>query len=145
MVMKSDKLKKMEQELADLEQWLKLGMVPQKDEAKHEEEIKALKAKINEEIDRLKFLKETGEIEEYVTPKRTTGKAAFSESTSMTDIEMQPAHEEMDMDIEEEQQFDDDSDYDSEDEEESDDAFSDNGRFKRGWGGDILDPDSDEW
>ena len=36
---KSERLKKLESELNDLEQWLKLGLVPKKDIEKHKEEI----------------------------------------------------------------------------------------------------------
>ena len=42
MNMKSERLKKFETELNDLEQWLKLGLVPKKDIEKHREEIKTL-------------------------------------------------------------------------------------------------------
>lgn len=67
---KSERLKKLEIELQDLEQWLKLGLVPKKDIEKHKEEILAVKSKIEEEKERLHFLRESGETEEYVTPKR---------------------------------------------------------------------------
>ena len=59
---KSERLKKFESELTDLEQWLKLGLVPKKDIEKHKEEINSIKAKIEEEKERLQFLKENGEI-----------------------------------------------------------------------------------
>ena len=39
MNIKSERLKKFETELTDLEQWLKLGLVPKKDIEKHKEEI----------------------------------------------------------------------------------------------------------
>ena len=35
---KSERLKKLEVELTDLEQWLKLGLVPKKDVEKHKQE-----------------------------------------------------------------------------------------------------------
>ncbi len=75
--MKSERLKKLEIELRDLEQWLKLGLVPKKEEAKHKEEIKAIRAKIDEENERLRFLKESGEVGEYVMPKRPQGREAY--------------------------------------------------------------------
>src|SRR5215470_3897682 len=53
---KSERLKKLETELQDLEQWLKLGLVPKKDIEKHKEEIKAVQTKIEEEKERLQFL-----------------------------------------------------------------------------------------
>lgn len=85
---KSERLKKLESELQDLEQWLKLGLVPKKDIPKHKEEIAALKEKVQEEVERLRFLKESGELEEYVAPKRTTGRSGFSEMPSLPDMEM---------------------------------------------------------
>lgn len=39
---KSERLKKLESELQDLEQWLKLGLVPKKDVTKHKEEIEQI-------------------------------------------------------------------------------------------------------
>ena len=61
---KSERLKKLETELTDLEQWLKLGLVPKKDIDKHREEIVGVRNKIEEEKERLQFLKESGEAEE---------------------------------------------------------------------------------
>lgn len=75
--MKSERLKKLEVELRDLEQWLKLGLVPKKEEPKHKEEIKGIRAKIDEERERLRFLKESGESNDYAMPKRAQGKDAY--------------------------------------------------------------------
>ena len=44
--MKSERLKKLELELHDLEQWLNLGLVPKKDIEKHKIEIDQFKKKI---------------------------------------------------------------------------------------------------
>ena len=55
--MKSERLKKLELVLQDLEQWLNLGLVPKKDIPKHEGEIQALKDRVNEEKARLQSLK----------------------------------------------------------------------------------------
>src|ERR1700733_7314973 len=85
---KSERLKKLETELNDLEQWLKLGLVPKKDIEKHKEEILAIKAKIDEEKERLQFLKESGEGEEYVTPKRQNTRAGYTEMPTIPDIDM---------------------------------------------------------
>ena len=68
MNMKSERLKKLESELQDLEQWLKLGLVPKKDLEKHREEMSNLKEKVSEEKERLRFLKESGELEESYGP-----------------------------------------------------------------------------
>ena len=48
---KSERLKKLETELHDLEQWLKLGLVPKKDIEKHKGEIGVIQSKIEEEKD----------------------------------------------------------------------------------------------
>lgn len=85
---KSERLKKLEAELHDLEQWLKLGLVPAKEIEKHKQEIRSIQEKINEEIERLKFLKESGELEEYITPKRPTARAAYTEMPTLPDIDI---------------------------------------------------------
>src|SRR5437016_779095 len=85
---KSERLKKLEIELADLEQWLKLGLVPKKDVEKHKEEINTLKIRIGEEKERLHFLKESGEAEEYIAPKRASGRSGFSDMPTIPDIDM---------------------------------------------------------
>nr|NGX49219.1 hypothetical protein [Candidatus Anoxychlamydiales bacterium] len=66
MNLKSDRLKKLELELEDLEKWLKLGLVPKKDIEKHKEEILFVKQKLEEEKERLRFMKETGDMQDYV-------------------------------------------------------------------------------
>ena len=84
MNIKSERLKKLESELFDLDQWLKLGLVPKKDQEKHKEEIQALREKIDEEKERLRFLKENGELEEFNMPKRPAhGRQAFQEPHSL--------------------------------------------------------------
>src|ERR1700691_4064031 len=85
---KSERLKKLESEIFDLEQWLKLGLVPKKDIEKHKEEITAVRAKIEEEEERLQFLKESGEAEEYVTPKRPIARPGYTEMPTIPDIDI---------------------------------------------------------
>ena len=85
---KSERLKKLETELHDLEQWLKLGLVPKKDIEKHKEEIIAVQGKIEEEKERLQFLKESGEGEEYTTPKRPVPRTTYTEMPTIPDIDM---------------------------------------------------------
>ena len=87
MAIRSDKLKKLETELADLEQWLKLGLVPKKDLEKHEGEIAALKKKIGDEREKLSFLKETGDVEEYVTPRKQVTRTQYTEAPTLPDME----------------------------------------------------------
>ena len=151
--MKSERLKKLETELEDLEQWLNLGLVPKKDLEKHKEEIRGIKAKLDEEKDRLRFLKESGELEEYVTPKRNASRQAYAEPHTLPDMEMGDSFTDAGLDMETES-------YDAEtsseeetgvgtdeeatvvEEEEEEDPFSDRNRWKRGV---LEDPDSDQW
>ena len=88
MSMKSERLKKLETELEDLEQWMNLGLVPKKDLEKHKEEIRGTKAKLDEEKERLRFMKESGEMEEYVTPKRNPSRQAYAEAHTLPDMDM---------------------------------------------------------
>src|ERR1700692_4103187 len=86
---KSERLKKLETELNDLEQWLKLGLVPKKDIEKHKEEIVTVRAKIEEEKERLQFLKESGDAEKNTTPKRARGsRAGYTDMPTIPDIDM---------------------------------------------------------
>ena len=160
---KSERLKKLESELKDLEQWLKLGLVPKKDVQKHKEEIQTARIKIEEEKERLQFLKESGEGEEYITPKRQPSRAGYTEMPSIPDIDAgetmgsaQDTGFNMDTDFAEtetvgtEEREDDDSDNhtgddktEGEEEEAEDESyFSDKNRWRRGG---IVDPDADEW
>jgi hypothetical protein len=156
---KSERLKKYESELNDLEQWLKLGLVPKKDLEKHKNEIKVVLDKIEEEKERLLTLKESGESEEFIIPKRNAVRAGYNESPSIPDIDVSDTVIEEDPDLESETegtdsdtsiddrgetQEDDDDDRksksDSDDEDES--YFSDRNRWRRGG---IVDPEADEW
>ena len=56
MVIKSERLKKLEKELEDLEKWLKLGLVPPIEEKKHRLEMESIKKKINDEHQRLQHI-----------------------------------------------------------------------------------------
>ena len=158
MNMKSERLKKLETELEDLEQWMNLGLVPKKDTEKHKEEIRSIQAKINEEKDRLRYLKESGELEEYVTPKRSSARQAYAEPHTLPDMDVGDHMTDAGLDMETEA-------YDMETitedetegggggggsteeestllEEEDEDPFSDRNRWKRGI---LEDPDADNW
>lgn len=156
MNMKSERLKKLETELEDLEQWMNLGLVPKKDVEKHREEIRSIKSKIDEEKDRLRYLKESGELEEYVTPKRSPSRQAYAEPHTLPDMDMGDNMTDAGLDMETEA-------YDMETiteeeteggggsateeeatviEEEDEDPFSDRNRWKRGI---LEDPDADNW
>lgn len=156
MNMKSERLKKLETELEDLEQWMSLGLVPKKDVEKHREEIRSIQAKIGEEKDRLRYLKESGELEEYVTPKRSPSRQAYAEPHTLPDMDMGEQMTDAGLDMETEA-------YDMETitedeteggsgssteeestvlEEDDEDPFSDRNRWKRGI---LEDPDADNW
>ncbi len=155
MNIKSERLKKLETELEDLEQWMNLGLVPKKDVDKHREEIRSLKTKIDEEKERLRFMKESGELEEYVTPKRSPARQAYAEPHTLPDMDLGENMTDAGLDMETES-------YDMEtigddeteggagtedeatvaEEEEDEDPFSDRNRWKRGI---LEDPDVDNW
>lgn len=157
MNIKSERLKKLETELEDLEQWMNLGLVPKKDVDKHREEIRSLKTKIDEEKERLRFMKESGELEEYVTPKRSPARQAYAEPHTLPDMEVGDNMTDAGLDMETEA-------YDMEtiteeeteggggsteegegtvlEEEDDEDPFSDRNRWKRGI---LEDPDADNW
>jgi len=152
---KSERLKKLEVELADLSQWLKLGLVPKKDIEKHKEEILAVQSKIEEEKERLQFLKESGEAEEYITPKRPAARAGYTEMPTIPDIDMTDTAgngNDTGVEIETEMMESDTSIIEEKEEteeetttettEEDDSYFSDRNRWKRGG---IIDPDADDW
>lgn len=155
MNIKSERLKKLETELQDLEQWMTLGLVPKKDIEKHQEEIRLLNAKIGEEKERLRFMKENGELEEYVTPKKNQGRQAYAEphtlpgadgSDNMTDAGLDMETESYDMETVSDEETEADSsttDYEGTVlEEEDEDPFSDKNRWKRGI---LEDPEADNW
>jgi len=154
---KSERLKKLEVELNDLEQWLKLGLVPKKDIQKHKEEIIAVKSKIEEEKERLQFLKESGEAEEYTTPKRSAGRTGYTELPTVPDIDIAETAGgiseggfDMETDaidvetsvIDEREEGEEEPTATEEEEEEEESYFSDRNRWRRGG---IIDPDADNW
>jgi hypothetical protein len=147
---RSDKLKKLEAELRDLEQWLKLGLVPKKDIAKHETEIQAIRQKIVEEQERLRFIKESGEGEEYITPRKQPTRSQYTEMPSLPDIDItEEAAADRTESSEGDSVFDqsyteervEEESYAAEDYTEDEDPFSDKNRWKRG----MLHQDEDEW
>ncbi len=149
--MKSDRLKKLEAELADLEQWLKLGLVPKKELERHQEEIHVLKSRIEEEKERLQFLKESGDLEEYTAPKRSPAKTVYPETPSMSEVDYNNESSEASLETEtadletteEEKEAPAATEEEQEEEvEDEEDPFSDKNRWKRGG---IIDPDATEW
>ncbi len=155
MNMKSERLKKLETELEDLQQWMNLGLVPKKDVEKHREEIRSIKSKIDEEKDRLRYLKESGEVEEYVTPKKSQARQYAEPHTlpdmdmadNMTDAGLDMETEAYDMETITEEETEGGSGGSADDEstvveEEDEDPFSDRNRWKRGI---LEDPEVDNW
>jgi hypothetical protein len=150
-ILKSERLKKMETEQEDLKQWMDLGLVPKKDIEKHKEEMRLIESKIQEEKERLRFMKENGELEEYVAPKRPSARQAYADPhtlpdmnmDSMTDagIDLEAAPFDMETSSEDDTSFNNASDA-TVVEEEEEDPFSDRNRWKRGV---LDDPDSDNW
>ncbi len=150
--MKSERLKKLEAELNDLQHWEKLGLVPKKDLNKHQSEIQMLQDKIEEEKEKLKLLKETGEVEEFITPKRNQqAKQAFQENDSIPDLDEEDFENDSfslgsdSEDLDASSLFDDEDrkeDASEADEEEDEDPFSDRNRWKRGI---LEDPEADNW
>lgn len=152
---KSERLKKLEQELTDLEQWLKLGLVPKKDIERHKEEIEAIKAKIDEEKERLHFMKTSGEDEDYSGPKRPQSRTTYTEMPTIPDIDVAETgagvHEtsyEATYDNTESDQTSIDEKDEEEDitvlDEDDESIFSDKNRWRRG-AREIRDPDEIEW
>jgi len=158
MNIKSERLKKLESELQDLEQWLKLGLVPKKDMEKHKEEMHALQDKIGEEKERLRFLKESGEMEEFSAPKRPGGRTPVHEPQSLPDVDIaEEGFTDAGLDMETEP-FDventssgeegggggeeADEEAGAAEEEEDEDPFSDRNRWRRGV---LEDPDANDW
>ncbi|ADZ18936.1 MULTISPECIES: hypothetical protein [Chlamydia] len=148
--MKSERLKKLESELRDLTQWMQLGLVPKKEIDRHKEEMRSLENKIHEEKERLQLLKESGEVEEFVTPRRSPAKTVYPDGPSMSDMEFVEATEteididpgetvEIDLHDEDREEGAAEIDYSSDDDE---DPFSDRNRWRRGG---IVDPDANEW
>lgn len=157
--MKSERLKKLEVELNDLEQWLKLGLVPKKELERHKAEIQGLKERIQEEKERLAFLKESGEGEEYVTPKRSPAKTVYPDTPSFSELDASEESSESGFELETEamefetatqelaeeevEEAGAEEEVVEESEEEEEDPFSDKNRWRRG--GLIIDPDANEW
>lgn len=160
---KSERLKKLEVELNDLEQWLKLGLVPKKDLEKHKEEIRAVQGKIEEEKERLQFLKESGEAEEYIVPKRGATRGGYTEMPTIPDLDggetgagftdagfdMESEAVESESSVMEEHEDNEDEaqatgkgDEDDDEDEDEESYFSDKNRWRRGG---IIDPEANEW
>jgi hypothetical protein len=165
---KSERLRKLESELRDLEQWLQLGLVPKKDIERHRDEIKILQEKIEEEKERLQFLKEGGESEEFIVPKRGAAKPGYNDVPTVPDIDiadtnagLSDAGFEMETYITEDTSTISETEgdtfhsqeggagedanepvFEEEEEEEDESYFSDKNRWRRGG---IVDPDADDW
>jgi hypothetical protein len=148
-MIKSEKLKKLELELQDLQQWQKLGLVPKKDVEKHQNEIAYLQAKIEEEKERIRHVKESGEVEEYTAPKRSSQtKQVYQDNDSIPEIEEDEnesfsfSSDSDELDASSLFGYEDTNEEGSEEEEDDEDPFSDKSRWKRGI---LEDPEADNW
>lgn len=150
---KSERLKRLETELNDLEQWLKLGLVPKKDVDKHKEEIDVVKKKISDEKERLQFLRESGEGEEALMAKRPAAArpAGYNEMPTAPDLDAAENTHETEGEfevtatahtIDEREEEEEEREEEEEDLEEDESYFSDKNRWRRGG---IVDPDADDW
>lgn len=146
--MKSERLKKLEAEFNDLEQWYKLGLVPKKDLEKHVSEMQSLKERIEEERDRLRHLKENGDGEEYTMPKRSASKQPFQDNHTIPDIDIEETEmEESSFEMESTTyttehttyEYDEPQDERTSYDEEDEDPYSDKNRWRRGV---LEDPDN---
>ncbi len=151
--MKSERLKKLEMELQDLQHWLKLGLVPKKDLEKHSQEINSILSKIEEEKERIRHIKESGEPEEFTAPKRSNQtKQVYQDADSIPEFEdaeefendsFSLGSESEDLDASSLFGYEDSNEEGSESEDEDDeDPFSDRSRWKRGI---LEDPEADNW
>ncbi len=152
--MKSERLKKLELELHDLEQWLNLGLVPKKDIEKHKGEIESLKKRLSEEKQRIQAQKEGGDTEEYTVPKRNPQqRASYQEphtlggdldeaSGGMTNAGLEEESQTTTYETEGRTTVADDEEKGTTIADDEDDPFSDKNRWRRGI---LEDPDADSW
>ncbi|MCB1106821.1 MAG: hypothetical protein KDK76_01850 [Chlamydiia bacterium] len=157
--MKSERLKKLELELQDLEQWLNLGLVPKKDIEKHKGEIELLKGRVEEEKARLQSLKESGDAEEYSVPKRNAQqRAGYQEPHTLPGVDLEEGGggggsgmTESGLESESPTTFeteggslldDEEGATTISDDDDDEDPFSDRNRWRRGI---LEDPDADSW
>lgn len=111
--------------------------------------MRSLENKIHEEKERLQLLKESGEVEEFVTPRRSpakryilTGQVCLIWSLwklRKLKLILIPVRSEIDLHDEDREEGAAEIDYSSDDDE---DPFSDRNRWRRGG---IVDPDANEW
>ena len=166
MAVKSERLRKLERELHDLEQWLKLGLVPKKDLDKHKEEMRTLNSKIKEEEEKLAYLKEqASDEEEFTMPRRGPARSAYggematlpdadvAEESSVADTAIEMETETASHSLFEEREEGEggggaEEEEDEGEEEDEEDPFSERNRWRRGMSEQdqgIIDPDADRW
>lgn len=151
--MKSERLQKLEMELEVNESCMAAGLFPPREKERYLEEIRSVKLKIEEEKERLRFMKENGDVEEYVIPKRNPGRQAYADPHTLPDMDMgdQMTDNASDTDFEltdtlsdEETESGESESASTEDgEEEEEDGFSRHAQARRL--SQSLDPDQDNW
>lgn len=152
--LESEKLRKLEAELADLSKIFERDLIPKREKEKHRLELENLKLKIEEERKRLLYLKESGEVEESLQMRRPQ-KFQNYDPRSMPDIGFED--EQTEVSYIEDVSYEDDpstlwveedildeggSDRSSSDEDDGD-AFSEANRWKRAR--QMADPDYQDW
>ena len=142
--MKSERLKKFELELQDLEDWLKLSLVPKKDLERHNREITLVKKKIQDEKNRLCNLEKTEQDLSYSIPRRNQSeRQVYQDSPTIPGVDDDSVMTDAGFDLETESTtIAEGITVLEEDEDEQENPFSDRNRWKRGI---LEDPDSDNW
>ncbi len=85
--MKSERLQKLEMELEVNVSCMAAGLFPPREKERYLEEIRTIEAKILEEKERLRFMKENGDDQEYVIPKRNPARQGYAEPHTLPDMD----------------------------------------------------------
>ena len=130
---KSDKLKKLDRELKEAENWLELGMLSGPELEKHLNEIIAIKKRREDEINRLKNAQDT---DDDLITKKVYSKNSY-DSTNIHDMDHPDEYDLANL-------YEDDSfTHSDDDDSDDDDPFSAARRWSRK--NEIQDPESDDW
>lgn len=145
MPIKTDRLRKLESELEDLNKWLTLGMVPKKDIEKHKEEIALVQEKIDDELAKIEHIRQNGHPEEFVTPKRQSSKLVLNDGPSISDMDVREDYD--DVSVSDDETYDSqvssrDTQSDETQRDDDNDPFHERNRWKKR---DIIDPEVDDW
>jgi hypothetical protein len=84
--MKSERLQKLEMELEVNVSCMAAGLYPPREKERYLEEIRFIETKILDEKERLRFMKENGDDQEYVIPKRNP-RPGYAEPHTLPDMD----------------------------------------------------------